>query len=464
MSPALISLALTAAVGSPDAVKTAEATRANAPVVIDGLPDDEVWSRAKTRSDFVERTPRLGATPPFRIAFQIAYDDQNLYGFIRHEGMGRPVSVRSLRRDAWSVFAGDWTSLKIDPLHDRRTSYSFVVNADGVQVDLLGLDDGRVRLRQWDAVWQAETHVDEDGWQAEFAIPLYILGLRPGEDPVMGFNISVGDPARGADIDWSLIPPQLGGLSSSAHGDLTGLRNIETAKALELIPFVSARTDFSPTFTIDPRRQANLGLGGDLRVQTSAGSYVEGTLLTDFAQVEADEVQVARDRFPLFFPERRPFFLNGLDVVNFGRQREAQLFFSRKIGLDAGQPVPIASGLKAYGRSDAVSYAVLNVQTLQRFAASDEDDTGTPAENTTVARVRAQVTPNIALGGIAMGRATTTTDESLHFAGGVDADPHQREQARGLDRRSGGLELRLAVDEVGQAHRGERRRGLLRLG
>ena len=172
------------------------------------------------------------------------------------------------------------------------------------------------------------------------------------EDPLAGdaFGQPVGDPARAADIDWSLIPPQLGGLSSSAHGDLTGLNDLTTSKALEVIPFVTARSDFSRKFTVDPRRQANLSGGGDMRLQISPGGYLEATLLTDFAQVEADEVQVARDRFPLFFPERRPFFLNGLDVVNFGREREAQLFFSRRIGLDAGQPVPIASGLKAYGR------------------------------------------------------------------------------------------------------------------
>ena len=156
----------------------------------------------------------------------------------------------------------------------------------------------------------------------------------------MGFNVSVGDASRGADIDWSLIPPQLGGLASSAHGDLTGLRNVNASRAVEMIPFVSARTDFEPTFTVDPRARPNLGAGGDVRVQISPGGYVEGTLLTDFAQVEADEVQVARDRFPLFFPERRPFFLNGLDVVNFGREREAQLFFSRKICLLYTSPSP----------------------------------------------------------------------------------------------------------------------------
>lgn len=399
------------------------ASRTSSPVVIDGRADDAIWSSAETRDDFVERTPNLGATPPIKVSFQVAFDDLNLYVLIRHEGLDRPVRVRSLRRDSWGVFSGDWTSVKIDPLHDRRTSYSFITNPDGVQVDVLGLDDGRIRLRQWDSVWRAETQVFEGGWQAEIAIPLYVLGLRPGKDQVMGFNVTVGDPARAADIDWSLIPPQLGGLSSSAHGDLKGLNNLTTSKALEVTPFVSARSDFSRKFTMDPRRQANVSAGGDMRLQTSPGGYVEATLLTDFAQVEADEVQVARDRFPLFFPERRPFFLNGLDVVNFGRERDAQLFFSRRIGLDAGQPVAIASGLKAYGRSETVSYALLNVQTLRRFKNPEiEGDTGTPAENITVARVRAQVTPKVAIGGLAMGKTTTANNDASHIAAGLDAE------------------------------------------
>ncbi len=416
-------LGLSAALAAAPAPKTVFASRSDVPVVIDGRADDAVWTSAETRSDFTERTPDLGATPRLKVSFQVAFDDLNVYVLIRHEGLDRPVRVRSLRRDSWGVFSGDWTSVKIDPLHDRRTSYSFITNPDGVQVDVLGLDDGRVRLRQWDSVWRAETQILDDGWQAEIAIPLYVLGLRPGEDPVMGFNITVGDPARAADIDWSLIPPQLGGLSSSAHGDLKGLNDLTTSKALEVIPFVTARSDFSRKFTMDPRRQANLSGGGDMRLQISPGGYLEATLLTDFAQVEADEVQVARDRFPLFFPERRPFFLNGLDVVNFGREREAQLFFSRRIGLDAGQPVPIASGLKAYGRSDTVSYALLNVQTLRRFANPDnEDDTGTPAENITVTRVRAQVTPKMAVGGLAMGKTTTASNDTSHVAAGLDAE------------------------------------------
>src|SRR5690606_28198498 len=103
-----------------------------------------------------------------------------------------------------------------------------------------------------------------------------------------------------------------------------------------------ARTNFEPEFTVDPARRPNLATGADARIQIGAGSYVEASYLTDFAQVEADEVQVARDRFPLFFPERRPFFLNGLDVFQFGRDQEAQLFFTRRVGLTRdGTPVPI---------------------------------------------------------------------------------------------------------------------------
>src|SRR5690606_26286012 len=165
-------------------------------------------------------------------------------------------------------------------------------------------------------------------------------------------------PSRNATYDWALIVPPRSPMAASQFGDLTGLRNSQAQRAIEFTPYMLLRTDLEPRWTLDPRRRPNYAAGGDLRVQIGAGSYVEASLLTDFAQVEADEVQVARDRFPLFFPERRPFFINGLDVFNFGRPGEAQLFFSRRIGLVDGRPVPILGGLKVYGRSGIVSYGI----------------------------------------------------------------------------------------------------------
>lgn len=407
--------------------KRVRATRTTEAMVIDGRATEAVWSHTEVRTDFLERQPRLGHAPNFDVEMRIAYDDDNLYVYLETRNMGRKPRVRTLRRDSSGIFWDDWIGLKIDPLRDRRTNYTFFVNADGAQQDLLGLDDGRTGLGQWDAVWQAETVTHDDGYSVEYAIPFYVLGVRSDGDQSMGFNVSVGDMELGADIDWSMITPPLSGIASSQHGDLIGIEGVPSGRALELIPFGLVRTNFQPEFEIDPRRAANVRLGGDMRVKVSAGSYVEATVLTDFAQVNADAVQVAQDRFPLFFPEQRPFFLNGLDVLNFGVPGSAQLFFTRRIGLEGGAPVPLASGVKAYGRNDALTYAVLNVQTLRTFPdPEDPDDDGTPAENFTVARVRSQLTPNLAVGGLTMGRAVFENADTLgqgdHFAGGVDAE------------------------------------------
>ena len=420
---ALLTAVLAAAPPDGGAVrKKVVATRARSEVVIDGKADDEVWSRAPVRSDFRERTPRIDADPPFEMSFQVAYDDQNLYVFVHTAGRGRDVIARTLRRDSGGVFADDWIALKIDPLQDRRTNYAFSTNPNGVQNDNLALDNGRVGLNEWEAVWDVEVQTFEGGYDAEYKIPFYVLGLRRGADVAMGFNISIGDPATNANVDWSIITPPLSGLAASRHGDLVGLKDVHAAKALEIIPFGVLRTDFTPTFSVDPRKSPNIAAGTDARLQFSPGAYVEVSALTDFAQVNADQVQVARDRFPLFFPEQRPFFLNGLDIVNFGRARQAQLFFSRRVGLTDGTPVPLAAGAKVYGRTRLVNYAVLNVQTLRGFGDEDDPDDDVPPENLGVGRVRINANRYFSVGAIALGKHRFQSAPEDHFAGGFDAE------------------------------------------
>jgi hypothetical protein len=392
-------------------------------MTVDGRGDEPVWSRAAVGDRFMERTPELGGEPPVRTTFQVAYDSNGLYVLVRADTTGDPI-VRTLQRDSFGVFADDSIALKIDAHHDRRSAVTLAVNADGTQVDTLTLEDGRVGIREWDAVWKAVAHRREGGFDVEFWVPFAILGVKGGKSITMGLDVTRDDPIRQATYDWRLIVPPRHPVSASSFGTLTGLEDITAQRALEFTPYVAASTDFTPVFRFDPRRRANLAAGGDARIQIGTGSYVEASVLTDFAQVEADQVQVARDRFPLFFPERRPFFINGLDVFNFGRQREGQLFFSRRIGLDAGLPVPIAGGVKAYGRTGPVSYGVLNVQTLRQLPHDDEfgEDEGTPPENFSVGRIRVQTGKLASVGLLVAGKQRFGTPEDGAFSGGVDGE------------------------------------------
>ncbi len=281
--------------------------------------------------------------------------------------------------------------------------------------------DGQQFLTEWDAVWTAETERRHDGYTAEYRIPFAILGIKSADEQTIGLNISRDHPSRNATYDWRLFVPPRSPMAASQFGHVVGLENIRARRAIEFIPYALMRSNFQPGLSVDPRRRPNLATGGDVRIQVGASSYVEASMFTDFAQVEADEVQVARDRFPLFFPERRPFFINGLEVFNFGRNREAQLFFSRRVGLVAGQPVPVLAGAKVYGRSGPISYGVLELQTL---GAPDDPARGlarSEPANVAVGRIRVQTTRTLNVGLMALGQHRMGISNGGHAAGGFDA-------------------------------------------
>lgn len=408
-------------VGPP---RSASAVRTEVAMTIDGLADETVWAAAPVAGGFQERSPDLGAEPPYETRFRVAYDENNLYVFVELDMPRDQIRVRTLQRDSFNIFSDSAIGLKIDPHHDRRSAMTFAVNADGTQLDWMVLEDGRVDVPAWDAVWEAETHYRDDGWDAEFRIPFYVMGIKGGDSFTMGFQLTRDEPTLNATYDWRLMIPPRHPVSASAFGELDGFENVEAQRALEFTPYVVANTDFQPVFRLDPRRRANLGVGGDMRVQVGTGSYVEASVLTDFAQVEADQVQVRDDRFPLFFPERRPFFINGLDVFNFGLPGQAQLFFSRRIGLEDGIPAPIAGGVKAYGRSGPISYGVLNVQTLRQLPHDKDDEIGEGAspENFTVGRFRVQTGKYASVGILGVGRHRFEQEGYDAFSGGVDAE------------------------------------------
>lgn len=399
--------------------KTLRALRTQSPVIIDGLATEEAWAHAPLASGFAERSPNLNARPPVATTVRAIYDDQNLYVLVESEMQDRRFAkAQNLRRDSGNIFADDFIDLKIDPLRDLRSAYAFVTNAAGAQYDALALEDGRVYFRRWDAVWKTKSSSSPGKLVTEYQIPLYVLGIRNAKSLVMGFNVTRRDYSRPADYDWRLIPPPLSGVGASSFGILSGLTNLNSRAVVELVPYALATTNFSKSFSIDPRKQPNLAAGFDARFQTGPGGYIEGSVLTDFSQVDADQVQVANDRFPLFFPERRPFFLNGADVFNFGHASTAQIYFSRRIGLN-GQVTPILGGLKAYGRRKKFSYGAMAVQTGRSFGDKNSQNAATFG----VSRLRVQPLPQLSVGVIAVGRKVLRNKgEGDALSLGIDLD------------------------------------------
>lgn len=383
-------------------------------MVIDGRLDEEDWSAAPVGRPFVERVPRPGALPPVATEVRVLHDRDAIYVAVTsYLEEGEVPRALELTRDSSRIWSDDAITLKFDVRHDRRSTVGFAVNPAGAQIDFLALDNGNVFRLEYDAVWEAAARTEGDRWTAEFRIPAAALGLPPGFDGrLLGFNVTRDHNARQATYDWSHLPPEFGAMSALHYGDLAGAEDVGGGTPFVLNPYALLEVPGRPAWDIPFELRA----GGEARLRLAGDTWGELTLVTDFAEVDNDAQIVNLDRFPLFLPERRPFFLNGLDVFAFGSEGQAQLFFTRRIGLDeAANPVPILGGLKVYGRQDPVRFGVLNVVT----AATD----GQPAANWGVARMRVNVGEASYLGAMIASRAFLPDDL---FAPGPSyaAEPH----------------------------------------
>lgn len=367
----------TSTIASADPPRIRATARAGE-VTVDGHLDEPAWRDAEVGAGFVERTPVPGARPPVDTRFRVLFDEGALYLAVECDLMpGERPRGDELSRDSFSIFSDDAVSVKLDVRHDRRNTIGFVVNPAGAQLDYVAVDAGSFRA-EFDALWEAATTVGTDAWVAEIRIPMTALGLAPVDGPrVIGLEVTRDHNARRATYDWSPIPPEFGAVSAVHYGELRGVDAVATGRTVSLSPYLLLGYVEDDEGRFPSGTPWQVAGGGDVRTRLAQDVWAELTLLTDFAQVDLDDAVVNLDRFPLFLPEKRPFFLSGLDVFELGSSGEAQLFFSRRIGLDeAGEEVPMIGGIKVYGRTGPLSLGLLDVVT------------GDPTTSFTVARAR----------------------------------------------------------------------------
>ncbi|MFN3201244.1 MAG: DUF5916 domain-containing protein [Bradymonadia bacterium] len=403
----------------------------DAEITLDGRLDEAIWQKAAPLRDFEERVPVARRAPPADTEIRVLYGDDALYVGARMYLMaGDTPRAYELRRDAGRIFSDDAISLKFDVRQDFRTVLGFAVNPGGAQLDYIALDNGQSFRTEYDMVWDSATAREKDAWTAEFRIPYVALGGVPESARVIGFNATRDHNARNATDDWAHMPPEFGAVSALHFGELKGVPGSGAGQPLAVTPYVLVTDPGVEDHPLPGRFR----VGGDARLSLSDQTWLELTALTDFAQVDLDDTLINLDRFPLFFPERRPFFINGLDVFDFGLRGTAQLFFSRRIGLDAnGDEVPLYGGLKLFGREGKVRYGLLNAVT------AETEEVG--AANWSVGRARVEVGDGH-IGVLAVSR---------QFLGeGPDASgqpaPHV---GAGLDFRQRAFDTRLEVEGFG---------------
>lgn len=302
--------------------------------VIDGRDDDPVWQKAPLITGFRVVRPVENGDPHFRTEARIAYDSRALYVFVRAFDP-HPDSIVSLlaRRDVQTP--SDYVIVMIDSYHDRRTGYEFMVNPAGVKVDVAISQDGN-EDPSWDGIWDVATRIDSLGWTAEYRIPLSQLRFIPRPDNTFGIAVWRFVERTGEQSSWPLYRVSRTGLASQL-GDLTDLRNLAQPERAEIAPYVVTR-NVQIAGSSGFNRQQQLTGGADVKFALAPNVRLTGTINPDFGQVEADPAVLNLTAFETFFPEKRPFFVEGSDLFQFNVDCSAvncsneALFYSRRIG------------------------------------------------------------------------------------------------------------------------------------
>ena len=324
--------------------KSFEIYRTQTAPLIDGRLDDDAWKNAAVVDDFHQTSPSDGAAPTEVTIVRVTYDDDYLYiaADLRDSD---PTGIRAKQMiQGKMIFSDDRFWVTLDSFNNKRNDYFFQVNANGVRRDALRENNARF-IDEWATIWVAESTINENGWTTEIAIPFKSISFAP-EAGTWGINFGRGIVRKQEFNMWSSHDRQ----DWPAYGgEVSGIEDIEQGLGLDIVP------------SINISQQRDLVLGGDssgfepsldVRYRITPSLSATFTLNTDFSTAEVDEQQVALDRFSLFFPEKRDFFLQDAGIFEFGNiDTNGRPFFSRRIGLSAsGEPVGIDGGIKLTGR------------------------------------------------------------------------------------------------------------------
>ena len=344
----------------------AEAIRLIKAPVIDGqLLDDAAWDKPSL-TGFWQQRPTEGAPSSQKTDVYIGYTDDALYvGVIAYDDNPGGIIVSDSRRDA-ALDNGDSFSFIIDAFRDQQNGFVFGTNPAGIEYDAQvskeasgSMSRGAGFNLNWDTNWRVETHVGDYGWSAEFEIPFKSLRFGNTEVQIWGFNFKRSIRRSNEVAYWSPISRQYN-LSRLADAGSVGGIETPTQRNLKFTPYGLAKKRSGNR--IDGLSEQELGF--DAKYSVTPSLTLDVTYNTDFAQVEVDEFQINLDRFSLFLPEQRPFFLENSGQFSVGVSREVELFFSRRIGIAAdGSQIPIKAGARLSGKvGEATNLGFLHMQ------------------------------------------------------------------------------------------------------
>jgi hypothetical protein len=339
------------------------------PPVLDGRLDDAAWRDAPASAAFTQKSPREGEAPTERTSVRVVYDDDALWIGVDCEQKGSPVIARLTRRDR--EVEADWVSVALDTRRDEKSAFVFEVNAGGALLDAVRFNDADFST-DWDENWDARVSVHKDGWSAEYRIPFRILRFETLREQSWGFEVRRYVSTRQETDEWALVSRAVGG-EVSHYGKLDGLVGLSARTPFELRPFVVGRVrrQDATSLTVPTLGNTTLtsnlpgvtdftpSIGADIKWHPSQDLTFDATINPDFAQVEADQLVLNLTTYETYYPEKRPFFLEGMDLYS----TPTQLLYTRRIGavpplptirpneqlLDVPQPTTIYGASKLTG-------------------------------------------------------------------------------------------------------------------
>ncbi len=434
------------------------------PPRVDGQLDDEAWALAPPIDGFVQRDPEEGAPASERTEARLLYDAEAIYIGI-HAFDSEPERIFGLltRRDEWSE--SDWLQVSLDSFGDHRTAFDFEVNPVGVKRDLYRFDDTGEDY-SWDAVWDAATRIQEDGWCAEFRIPFSQLRFAAGEDRVWGIQLA-RQIVRRNELD--LWKPIAKGNDRwvSEYAALGGIAGVNPPRRLELLPYTVGGSKIEPAEAGNPfatGRDYWGRIGLDLKYGVTSDLTLDATVNPDFGQVEVDPSVINLTEFETFFPEKRPFFLEGTDKFNWGLSvgdgPSEPLFYSRRVGrspqgdadgdyVDYPDNTTILGAAKLSGKTaGGVSLGVIEAVTQEEAARVRQEDGS---------RDRTVVEP---LTNYMVVRVARDLRQGETAVGGIATATNRRIEGTGLDwlhssAYAAGADLRHRINDRGWTVRGK---------
>ena len=421
---------------------------------VDGELDESFYEQTSSISDFIQTVPEEGSAPTELTETWVAFDDSNVYISARIWESAPPSEwvANEMVRDNRAVRGNDHFGIFLDTFYDRRNAVAIYLNALGGFNDMQITNEGSPN-RDWNPVLDIQTGRFDGGWTVEVAVPFRSLRYHTGTDQVWGIQMRRFVARKN---EWSyltFLPLSVSGNGSqgifrvSMYGTLVGIEAPPPSRNLEVKPY--AISGIETDLTADPQvsNDGHADIGLDIKYGITENLTADLTFNTDFAQVEVDEQQVNLTRFSLFFPEKREFFLESRGIFDFGQGGRSggggggppptggggrggpgggggggggvgapTLFYSRRIGLQEGEPIPILAGGRVTGKVGAFDVGVVTIQ------ADDDPNIGAQSTNFTVLRLRRDIFARSSIGVLYENRSSSTVAESgSNQAYGVDA-------------------------------------------